>query len=117
MSQFWKAILLVLIGFVLSGLIGVSSLCMAGAGHGWNSSVISALCVFALPLTGFGFVFHSGKAAWAICAYVTLACLGLDFALAIATISEGTQYLAAVLQHVPGFFALWGDVPPGPIEE
>lgn len=37
-----------------------------------------------------------------------LACLGLDFALAMATISEGTQYLAAVLQHVPGFFALWG---------
>jgi hypothetical protein len=100
----------VLVGLELSWLVWQLAIGMAGGGHGWNSSAISGLCVFALPLTGVGFVFPRHRLARIIAGYVTLAAVSLDLALLLTTTLEGWSIVEKIWTHVPLRLTAWAAI-------
>lgn len=107
MNRLGKTFALVLAGFVSGGIIAFLSVVLVGGGHGWCSGIWSGLSVLFLPAMGVCFSFADCAFSKYLAAYVSVGCIGLDFALAFATQSEGWSYLGRVWTAVPVFLTLW----------
>lgn len=87
-------------GFVVAGL----SFIIAGGGHGWNSSLISAAGLILLPLAAVACARRHRALAVAAIVPGGLA----DVALLVATTREGFEYVERTFATIPVLVFLWG---------
>lgn len=87
-------------GFLVAGL----SFVIAGGGHGWNSSLISATGLILLPLAAVAWVCRRRALV------VTVVGLGglADVVIVVATIREGFEYVERIFATIPVLVLLWG---------
>jgi hypothetical protein len=87
-------------GFVVTGL----SFIIAGGGHGWCSSLISAVGLILLPLAAVARVRRCRALAVAGIVLGGLA----DIALLVATTREGFEYVERIFATIPVLVLFWG---------
>jgi cellulose synthase/poly-beta-1,6-N-acetylglucosamine synthase-like glycosyltransferase len=92
-----------LIGLVYGAVLTGMAFVIAGGGHGWCSTLISAVGLGLLPL---------GAVAWTrrhrTTAVIAIT-LGLvsDIALVVATAREGVEYVQRIFETIPLFVLSW----------
>jgi hypothetical protein len=103
MSSIAAALIGLVYGVVLAGMAFV----IAGGGHGWCSTLISAVGLVLLPLVAVAWVRRRRTTA----AIVITAGLISDIALIFATAREGVEYVERIFETIPlfvlGWLALW----------
>src|SRR6266404_759448 len=103
MSSIAAASIGLVYGVALAGMAFV----IAGGGHGWCSTLISAVGLVLLPLVAVAWVRRSRTTA-AIA--ITLGLIS-DIALIFATAGEGVEYVERIFETIPlfvlGWLALW----------
>ena len=87
-------------GFVVAGLAFV----IAGGGHGWCSSLVSAVGLILLPLAAVAWVRRRRAPAVAAIVLGGLA----DVALLVATAREGYEYVDRIFATIPVLVLCWG---------
>jgi hypothetical protein len=87
-------------GFVVAGLAFI----IAGGGHGWVSSLISAVALVLLPLAIVAWVRRRRPLAVAVLAFGGAA----DIALVLATTREGFEYVERIFATIPLLVFAWG---------
>jgi hypothetical protein len=98
-----SSITAVLIGFVYGVVLAGMAFVIAGGGHGWCSTLISAVGVILLPLVAIAWVRRRRTtAAIAIAAGVIS-----DIALIFATAREGVEYVKRIFETIPVFVLAW----------
>ncbi|MDH5384371.1 MAG: hypothetical protein OEY18_06655 [Candidatus Aminicenantes bacterium] len=102
-----KASYLALLGLLYGLIIGLLSLLMSGAGHGWNSAFGSILCVFYLPLLGYCWVYKNNRIVSYFLAYIVIGALFTDIILLYETSKEGFYFVGKVLSVSPSIIILW----------
>ncbi|HWQ90234.1 MAG TPA: hypothetical protein VN673_01090 [Clostridia bacterium] len=111
MTRVVQTAVVILSGVLLSLAIGFASAwALGGAGHGWCSSVWSALVVFVLPMLAVGFLPHSPRALMRITWYVTIGFVAVDIVLVTSSALEGWSGLRRTSQAVPWLLAAWAVV-------
>ena len=87
-------------GFVVAGLAFI----IAGGGHGWVSSLISAVGLVLLPFAIVGWVRRRRRLVMAVLAFGG----GADIALVVATTREGFEYVERIFATIPMLVLVWG---------
>src|SRR6476646_2646562 len=86
----------ILIGAVYGLFVAGLAFMIAGGGHGWNSSLISAAGLVLVPLAGFAWARRHRTVATAVVVAAGL----LDAAIVIATTREGFEYVERIFATV-----------------
>jgi hypothetical protein len=80
-----------MIGFVYGAIVTFLAFLIAGAGHGWNSALVSAVSLLLIPLALCAWI-RRGRALLLL---AVVAAVVSDCALLAATSREGFDYLKA----------------------
>lgn len=94
----------ILLGAIVSGVVvAFLAVLMGGAGHGWTAAIVSMTAVLTAPL---------GAAAWLLrsrgTAFVAVATnLVLDTTFVVRTFTEGLEYAAKAVEHMPHVVVAW----------
>ncbi|HLP76793.1 MAG TPA: hypothetical protein VK327_07720 [Candidatus Paceibacterota bacterium] len=95
-------------GIVVSLALGFGGMYfLAGAGHGWCSSVWSFLAILFVPILCVGLVSRDPKQLRSIAWYVASACVFVDGVMAISTSCEGWSAMVRVWNAVPAYLVGW----------
>lgn len=92
-----------LTGLVYGALLSWMAFVIAGGGHGWCSTMFSAIGLVLLPLATIAFARRRRTTA---AVAITLALI-FDIAMILATVHEGVEYVERVFTTIPLFVLSW----------
>ena len=103
-SAFFKNVAAISLGLIYGFVVAGFAFTIAGGGHGWVSSAISAVGVVLLPFAISAWVRRHRALVMVVLAFGVVT----DVALVWATTREGFEYVESIFATMPVLVLAWG---------